>query len=227
MQNHYKIVKNVWDGIYRMPNGYAGEFHPDRIPLQVDLERSLEWMLEKKRKTVIDFGCGSGRVLFKCLTYGAEKVIGIDISEQGVGLARTRARRFKFDDRMTFIIGGVEKIAEVRKVIDCVVLFNIIDNLLLEDAKKAVSDLTEKMRVGGRILLKMSDYFERQELIEEEGAEEIGSNSYKERTGLYFLNLTDGAIESLFSAFKVSRKLRKKFSKDNVWNRLWHFEKTS
>lgn len=227
MQNPYKNIKKVWDGIYERANDYADKLHPDRILPQKDLERGLEWMLENRRKTVMDFGCGSGRVLFRCLTYGAENVIGIDLSKQGIGLARARARMFNVEDRMTFINGGVEKLAEVQEVIDCAVLFNIIDNLLPEDAQRAVSDLTKKMRARGRVLLNMSDYFERRILVEEDGAEEIGPNSYRERTGLFFLNLTDGEIESLFDAFKVCRKLKIRISKDNLRNRLWHLEKNS
>jgi ubiquinone/menaquinone biosynthesis C-methylase UbiE len=184
-------------------------------------------MLEKRKNTILDFGCGSGRILFRCLTYGADNVIGIDISKKGIELAHARARRFKLEDRMQFIVGGVEKIAAVRKVIDGAVLFNIVDNLLPRDAKKAVHDFTEKLRVGGRILLKMSDYFDRRILVEKDGAEEIGPNSYKEKTGLFYFNLTDREIESLFGAFKVCQKQRIKLSEDNVWNRLWHFEKAS
>jgi arsenite methyltransferase len=227
MQDPYQDAKRIWDGIYGQALDSPDKFDPNKMLTPRILERSLEWMLDNQRKTVMDFGCGSGRVLYRCLAYGAEHVIGIDLSQKGIGLARMRANRFSREYKMTLIIGGVEKLEKVRKVIDGAILFNIIDNLLPRDAHRVVDDITRKMRAGGRVLLKMSDYFERKKLVEEDQAVEIGPNAYRERTGLFFLNLTDEEIESLFGRFKVCRKLRIKFSQGRFWNRLWHFEKTS
>jgi len=57
------------------------------------------------------------------------------------------------------------------------------------------------------------------------GARAIGPNSYRERTGLFLLNLTDREVESLFYAFKVDLKVRIRPRPSRFWHRLWRLQK--
>jgi SAM-dependent methyltransferase len=60
----------------------------ERADLAVDVVRSLE------RPSVLDVGCGSGRVGERVLEAGAARYVGIDFSEEMLALARERLTRF-------------------------------------------------------------------------------------------------------------------------------------
>lgn len=55
-----------------------------------------------KNKIVIDFGCGTGQQSVELATNGARLVVGVDIQEQLLDLARRRARLAEVQDRCVF-----------------------------------------------------------------------------------------------------------------------------
>lgn len=61
-------------------------------------------------KTVIDLGCGTGRLDLGAAILGAEDVVGIDIDRPSVIVARDNACRLGLSDRMQWIAGDIEAI---------------------------------------------------------------------------------------------------------------------
>jgi SAM-dependent methyltransferase len=57
--------------------------------------------------TVIDVGCGSGVLSFVAARLGASRVIGCDISEEAIAVARTNAERLDLADRVEFRVGSL------------------------------------------------------------------------------------------------------------------------
>jgi len=57
--------------------------------------------------TVIDVGCGSGVLSFVAARLGADRVIGCDISEEAVEVARRNAERLGVADRVEFRVGSL------------------------------------------------------------------------------------------------------------------------
>jgi SAM-dependent methyltransferase len=65
--------------------------------------------------TVIDVGCGSGVLSFVAARLGAGRVVGCDISEEAVEVARLNAKRLDLDDRVEFRIGSLlDPVRDVR-----------------------------------------------------------------------------------------------------------------
>jgi SAM-dependent methyltransferase len=65
--------------------------------------------------TVIDVGCGSGVLSFVSARLGAARVIGCDISEEAIDVARRNALRLRLDDRVEFRVGSLlEPCRDVR-----------------------------------------------------------------------------------------------------------------
>jgi methylase of polypeptide subunit release factors len=57
--------------------------------------------------TVIDVGCGSGVLSFVAARLGAGRVVGCDISEEAVEVARLNAKHLGLEDRCEFRVGSL------------------------------------------------------------------------------------------------------------------------
>src|ERR671910_456561 len=57
--------------------------------------------------TVIDVGCGSGVLSFVAARLGAHRVIGCDISEEAVEIARRNAKSLGLEDTCEFRVGSL------------------------------------------------------------------------------------------------------------------------
>jgi ribosomal protein L11 methyltransferase len=61
----------------------------------------------KPGDTVIDVGCGSGVLSFVAARLGAGRVIGVDLSEASVQVARENAKALGLEDRTEFRVGSL------------------------------------------------------------------------------------------------------------------------
>ena len=60
-------------------------------------------------KKVLDYGCGNGIHSIFLAKSGAEKVIGIDLSEKSLAIARERVKRERLEGKIEFISMDCEK----------------------------------------------------------------------------------------------------------------------
>lgn len=74
-------------------------------------------MPDLKDKTVLDLGCGFGGHCFHFIREGAKKVIGIDISEKMLDIAKTE----NDNSKITYLNMPMENIAELNEKFDVVV----------------------------------------------------------------------------------------------------------
>ena len=63
-------------------------------------------------RTIIDFGCGIGDQAVSIALIGAGKVIGLDIQEKWLSIARKTAQQFSVSDRCTFVT-GTDELADI------------------------------------------------------------------------------------------------------------------
>jgi len=118
-----------------------------------------ERMLEKLGlpRRVLDLACGTGILLFMIRDrLPATRVVGLDISEEHLDLARARARERR-DDRVEFVSGAAEEL-DVPKAFDAVTSCYLpkYANLPL-----LVSRLGQKLERGARLVMQDFDYPER------------------------------------------------------------------
>ncbi|MEL7604307.1 MAG: class I SAM-dependent methyltransferase, partial [Bacillota bacterium] len=101
------------------------------VPLSRDtgipaVDESLDWLCRGSR-SVIDFGCGSGAMLFLCALRGTKNHFGIDPSPAVIRLARENAVQMK-RGRYRFIEGGFERLGDIKDAsADAAILCNIVD----------------------------------------------------------------------------------------------------
>lgn len=85
----------------------SGAAYQDRSKLEVLFGPQI-WT-EIAGKVVLDFGCGVGDQAIEIAQHGAKKVIGLDIQEQYLSLARRAARQAGVEDRCVFSTHTNEK----------------------------------------------------------------------------------------------------------------------
>ncbi len=75
----------------------------------------FDWVFEEigdaKGKSIIDIGCGSGPYSVEAARRGAARVLGLDMAEGMLDLARRRAAAFKVDSVCEFTLGAFPQAA--------------------------------------------------------------------------------------------------------------------
>lgn len=98
-------------------------------------------------KNVLEYGCGTGSYAFFLVKHGA-KVIGIDISEVGLDLAKARARDEGIED-IVFLVMDAEKMQFEDNSFDLVCGTGILHHLHLS---KALSELARVLKPEGKAI---------------------------------------------------------------------------
>jgi SAM-dependent methyltransferase len=68
-------------------------------------DRTFTALTPLEGRTVLDVGCGSGPYAVECARRGAARVVGLDLAEGMLNLARERAARLGVGEKCTFIRG--------------------------------------------------------------------------------------------------------------------------
>jgi arsenite methyltransferase len=202
--NHYDPIRSYWDDVFSK----APAADPATPIPAGEIEAGLAWLCEHGG-SVLDFGCGSGRLPLRCLVLGAERVTGIDLSGAAITAAQSIAAKAGLGDRSHFIQGGMEAVDELPQAsFQGAILSNILDNLLPQDARLVLSETRRVLMTGGRLLVRLNPYFEPSDFSASQGYVELEPNLYREPSGLLFWNLSDLAFEDLVrELFRVEKRV--------------------
>ena len=217
MTNKYKDTIKYWDNVF----GQTQEFNPtEKIQIQ-EIENGLSWLADN-RKSTIDFGCGNGKAICRCLNKGMEYVYGIDICNNAIEIAKSVVKKFNYEDRAEVICGGLEKLNEIKdNGYESAILFNILDNLIPKDSKELIKNIHRIVKLKGKILLKLNPYITREQREEYEFTK-ISNEFYKENSGLYLWNLSNEMVEKIIDPFFIIEKYEEiKFKQFNIINRMY------
>jgi len=103
-----------------------------------------------KGKVCLDGGCGGGRFSIALAKLGAAKVYGIDVSEQALEAARSRAKERNLSN-VEFVHASVLSVPFPDDMFDYVISSGVI--LLTPDPKKAFDELVRVLKPGGTLFL--------------------------------------------------------------------------
>jgi SAM-dependent methyltransferase len=104
-----------------------------------------------KGRRVIDFGCGSGDLSRLACELGAASVIGLDLQEQFLALAREAAVAHGVQDRVTFIDGHPDAIPLPTASADVVLCFDVMEHVL--DYEPIIREWRRVLVPGGKVLI--------------------------------------------------------------------------
>lgn len=126
------------------PTG-AKKFHYEqelRI-LDENLEINPKW-------EVLDIGTGKGRLAIYFAKKGC-RVTALDISREMLSIGEEQAKRNAVDDKIDFILGDAENLPFRGNKFDIVCCMETLDHI--PHIEKAISEMTNKIKVGGLYLL--------------------------------------------------------------------------
>ncbi|NMB08478.1 MAG: class I SAM-dependent methyltransferase [Tissierellia bacterium] len=183
-----------------------------------DLDKALDWLCEDS-DSILDFGCGSGAWLFKCHLRGTKFHRGIDISKEGIEVAR-KIQKESEKENFTFTVGGVEILETISKdSFDGVILSNIIDNLIPLDAIKALAEVKRILKKHGKVLIKFNPFLT-EDQIKEWDIKIIEDNFLDD--GLFLWNQTaEEWTKLLKNYFSIVKYKDIYYPKHDQYNRLF------
>ncbi len=159
MYNYEKVLK-YWNGVF------SSEDAPPVTSQDIGNEalgKALDWLC-KGAGTVLDFGCGSGACLYKCCLRGTRRHIGIDLSGEAIKAARRRMDG-GCGGEFCFSVGGVSELERIpSKSVDALLLFNIVDNLIPEDAIKLLESASTIATNGAKALIKLNPFITKEQI---------------------------------------------------------------
>ena len=199
VESRYGIARIFWDRVFEARSDYD-----PASPIQSEaIEAGLDWLCQPD-PAVLDFGCGTGRLLARCLVKGARHVTGIDISEKAVKLAETEMASHGYEGKSRFIRGGVSALFDLAEdEYEGVALFGILDSLLPDDARLVISEVHRILPHRGRVLLRLNPYLSRSSMEEEETYTRLDRDLYQDGNGIYLWNISEELLQEL-----VGDKLR-------------------
>lgn len=218
MKTKYESTKQFWEKIFQK----AGIINSS-VPINNKmLEESVEWLSYESNR-LLDFGCGSGRILLRSLFYGVAQVYGVDISEEAITCACKSLKKYELTEKASFEIGSIEKLKTLEsESYDGAILFNIIDNMFPEDALTVLEEIHRIVKSTGKVLIKFNPYIEKK-LREEYKFEKVKEEFYKETSGLYLWNLTDEKVKNILQRyFVIEKEVIVEYPEHNQINRLYY-----
>jgi len=102
-----------------------------------------------KNKSVLDIGCGYGAMTIKIAKAGAEKVIGVDVSEKMI----KKANAENLHEKIQYKIISAEKINTIEDKFDIVVSCLAIH--YIENFKELFSNIASLIKSGGKFIFSM------------------------------------------------------------------------
>ncbi len=189
---NYNDIELYWNAVFEGVPKYTVD---TKIPYP-EIVDGIKWLGENADH-VLDFGCGNGKALVVSAKLGVKSGLGLDVSETGINKAKAVVSGTQIEDTFKFEQGGLEALSKLEdESFDGAILFNIIDNLLPEDGKLLIAELSRVLKKGAAVILKLNPVYE-EEVFEDDEFKKVADNCYEEESGLLFWNMDEDVINEL------------------------------
>ena len=149
--NELKSEENIsveWDeiAVNRSNSRLSEKDKSFRYILQPKIIERVGLIKKQHRDTIVDVGCGSGELTKQLVKY-CNKIVGIDISEKSIEIAKSQA-----EPSVEFIHSSLRKFAKKNKdLADMCILNMVLSNV--NDCKGMCIDIKRLLKKNGKILV--------------------------------------------------------------------------
>ena len=142
--------------VREMFNGIAPKYDLLNHLLSMGIDRSwrrkaMRELERGRRDVILDIACGTGDFSIEALRHGAGRVVGADISENMLAVAREKARAKGLEDRLDFRYGDSENLEFGDAVFDAVTVAFGVRNF--EHLERGLSEMCRVLRPGGKVVI--------------------------------------------------------------------------
>ena len=142
--------------VQEMFNGIAPKYDLLNHLLSMGIDKSwrrkaMRELEGGRRGTVLDIACGTGDFSIEALRHGVERVVGADISENMLAVAREKARDKGLEDRLDFRYGDSENLDFEDGTFDAVTVAFGVRNF--EHLERGLAEMCRVLRPGGKVVI--------------------------------------------------------------------------
>ena len=142
--------------VQEMFNGIAPKYDVLNHLLSMGIDKSwrrkaMRELEGGRRGTVLDIACGTGDFSIEALRHGVERVVGADISENMLAVAREKAREKGLEDRLEFRYGDSENLDFEDGTFDAVTVAFGVRNF--EHLERGLAEMCRVLRPGGKVVV--------------------------------------------------------------------------
>lgn len=179
-----------------------------------------------KCKNILDFGCGTGDVIFQCYEFGNMNYgLGVDLSQTGIDYARKMTLVNNYHG-LNFDVGDISYFDSYEEgSFDGIILSNVLDVMPKDVAVTTFIRLTELLPPKGLMFVKLNPYYDKEDM-KKWGMTQIKDNLFEEDGVLRYRELDTVTWKHSFEkSFNIIRYLEFPYPWQEGMNRLFLLEK--
>lgn len=219
----YDSSTTLWNQVYQ--ENKLEDLSGERLTVEPTFDACLEVFAEHS-KYVLDFGCGTGDILFQCADFGYLSYgLGIDRSEVGINYAVKMANLNHYH-RLDFILGDLNYLKQLDDAsFDGIILSNVLDVVPKETSDQILEQCERLLKQDGYIFLKINPYITNENLDYYE-LTHLRDNLFVKDGVLRLRRLTTSQWhKELEQFFEIERYLEFPYPWQDGMNRLWLLKK--
>ena len=179
-----------------------------------------------KCKNILDFGCGTGDIIFQCYEFGNMNYgLGVDLSQTGIDYARKMTLVNNYHG-LNFDVGDISYFDSYEEgSFDGIILSNVLDVMPKDVAVTTFIRLTELLPPKGLMFVKLNPYYDKEDM-KKWGMTQITDNLCEEDGVLRYRELDTVTWKHSFEkSFNIIRYLEFPYPWQEGMNRLFLLEK--
>lgn len=223
IKRDYDRSINMWNDVYS--NCKIVDLKGKSLSVEPMFDICLD-IFASKCKNILDFGCGTGDVLFQCYEFGnMDSGLGIDLSETGINFAKEFATVNKYTN-LNFEMGDISYFDNYNgKPFDGIILSNVLDVMPKDIALKTFKGLTKLLAPKGLMFVKLNPFYEKTDM-KQWGFTQIKDNLFEENGILRYRELDTASWKQSFEKhYEIIRYLEFPYPWQEGMNRLFLLQK--
>jgi ubiquinone/menaquinone biosynthesis C-methylase UbiE len=193
-------LREYWNKVFQ--GAEPAKIEEKDINITGEFEKDLLFLNEHCPK-ILDVGCGGGEMLMKMAFHSkGNTYVGVDQSSAAIAFASKTAKLSDLND-INFGVGGFEMVRKIpANSFDGVLTSNFLDVIPLKTAKDFAKEITEIVKPGGYLLLKINFFLDEEYVKKSKG--EYGKDGGVYIKGILRSNNQPSSYWiNLFSAFSL------------------------